>query len=193
VGDDSVLIDLSSTPADGQAPPPVGRPWGRRGRALFLTVIGVLAIFGGLWIPAHDRQDVAPVEPGRTIAGIPLVHGGGFQISGDSATHLAQYRFPLTNAGSTPLEVERLYVLVPGLVFLQADPPHASIAARHSQLVTLTFQVSDCSDVLGQRDSRSLRVVVRTAWGPVEWQVDLASRSPDELWQVAVAAAACPA
>ncbi|GIH17558.1 hypothetical protein [Rugosimonospora africana] len=190
--DEPFLIDLSAPAIPGYGQSPGDDPRIKRRRYLWAAGLVALAAFAAVWIPLHENPPTA-VSIGfpPTIEGIPLSSGGPVEISGNATTRQAWYRFPLTNAGDSPIQVERIYAPVPGLVLLHSDPAHASIAARQSQTVTLTFAVSDCPDVLMQEDQRTLRVVVATDLGPVEWQVSLAALLPDRQWQVDIASAAC--
>jgi hypothetical protein len=191
VNDEPFLIDLSAPAPHRDARRPGDEPMTRRRRYQWAAGLAALAAFAGVWIPLHSNPSTVPVWFPPTVEGVPLNSGLPIEISGNFTTHEASYRFPLTNAGTTTLDIERLSALVPGLVLLRADPAQTSIAARHSKTVTLIFEVSDCSDVLTQQDQRALRVVVDTALGPVEWQVALASLLPGRQWQVDIAAAAC--
>ncbi|WP_345637156.1 hypothetical protein [Rugosimonospora acidiphila] len=188
MSDEPTIIDLSERGPGGRLD---ARPSTRRQRYLWVAGITGLAIFAGAWIPLHGHGSRGFAPPAPTIEVIPLRGSGAAQITADSFIHQASYRYALVNAGVDAIEIDRLYVLVPGMVLLRVDPERAAISAGRTQIVTLTFQVWDCPDVLSQGDMRTLRAIVRTAGGPVEWQVELASRFPGRQWQADVAVAAC--
>lgn len=189
--DEPFLIDLSAPATAGYGRSPGNHPRIRR-RYLRTAELVALAAIAAVWIPLHGNPLTAEwIALPSAVEGIPLTGGGPIEISGNVTDHLASYRFPLINAGDSAIDIERIFVPVPGLVLLRADPARPSIAARHSETVTLTFAVSDCPDVLAQEDQRTLRVVVATDLGPVEWQVDLPALLPGRQWQVDLASAAC--
>ena len=188
MGEEPAVIDLSAAP-DGMSTGTAG-PAGRQ-RYLWAAAVAGLVLVAGIWAPLRSRYPPIPAAPAPTVQGVPLSRGATFHIDADPAGHRGSYRFSLTNSGTAPVRIDRMYAPVPGMALLRADPPHAVIAAKRELTVTLTFVVSDCAAALDQQDPRPLRVVVGTDPGPMEWQVDLAATSATGQWQVDLAKLAC--
>jgi DsbC/DsbD-like thiol-disulfide interchange protein len=151
-----------------------------RYRFVLIAVGTVCVLAAAAWtIATSKKSDDPPVDVAH--APIPLTVGNAFRIAGDPTRMRADYRFSLTNNGTTTVTITNLGRSGAGLDLLRVRPQRTELAPGKSVTVTLTYRVSGCASVT--RMAWPLPITARASGRTTAGYVDLRSTGPHKKWQ----------